>query len=216
MSESIILPTIGDVETTIQGKQNELSTGSNITIEGDEIFCDLTAGTNIDITDGVISTTGLQNELSTGANITIEGDEIFCDLTAGTNIDITNGVISTTGLQNELSTGANITIEGDEISCDLVGSTSIDITNGVISTTGLATTTQLDTKQDEITTDTDLILNSITSNDLIVNETFNVDDVLTYENTKYLTPSSLEDLILHLVVLVLIYNVITRITMLGK
>ena len=163
-----------------------------------------------------LSTTGLQNELSTGANITIEGDEIFCDLTAGTNIDITNGVISTTGLQNELSTGANITIEGDEISCDLVGSTSIDITNGVISTTGLATTTQLDTKQDEITTDTDLILNSITSNDLIVNETFNVDDVLTYENTKYLTPSSLEDLILHLVVLVLIYNVITRITMLGK
>jgi len=134
---SLILPTIGDVETTIQGKQNELTTGANITIEGDEISCDLTAGTNINITSGVISTTGLQNELTTGANITIDGNEISCDLTAGTNIDITDGVISTTGLQNELTTGANITIEGDEISCDLTAGTNINITSGVISTTGL-------------------------------------------------------------------------------
>jgi hypothetical protein len=124
---SLILPTIGDVETTIQGKQNKLTTGANITIDSNEISCDLTAGTNIDITSGVISTTGLQNELTTGANITIDGNEISCDLTAGTNIDITSGVISTTGL---------------------------------------ATTTQLGTKQDEITTDTDLTLNSITTSSL--------------------------------------------------
>jgi hypothetical protein len=94
MVNTITLPTIGDVETAIQGKQNELTTGANIIIEGDEIPCDLTAGTNIDITSGVISTTGLQNELTTGANITIEDDEISCDLTAGTNIRITDGVIS--------------------------------------------------------------------------------------------------------------------------
>ena len=73
------------------------------------------------------------------------------------------------GKQNELTTGANITITDDEISCDLTAGTNIDITDGVISTTGLATTTQLGTKQDEITTDTDLTLNSITTDDLIVN-----------------------------------------------
>ena len=105
MVDTITLPTIGDVETAIQGKQNELTAGANITIEGDEISCDLTAGTNIDITDGVISTTGLQNELTTGANITIEGDEISCDLTAGTNINITSGVISTTGLATTTQLG---------------------------------------------------------------------------------------------------------------
>jgi len=153
MVNTITLPTIGDVETAIQGKQNELTTGANIIIEGDEIPCDLTAGTNIDITSGVISTTGLQNELTTGANISIEGDEISCDLTAGTNIDITSGVISTTGLQNELTTGANITIEDDEISCDLTAGTNIRITDGVISSivgetdgTGVDDTTDLNVK----------------------------------------------------------------------
>ena len=54
------------------------------------------------------------------------------------------------------------------VSCDLVGSTNIDITGGVISTTGLATTTQLGTKQDTITPATDLSCNSLTTNQLIV------------------------------------------------
>jgi len=119
---SITLPTIGDVEDAIQGKQNEL-----------------TGGTNISIVDDVVS----------------------CDLTGSTYIDITDGVISATGLQNELTGGTNITISSDVVSCDLVGSTNIDITDGVISTTGLATTTQLGTKQDTITTDTDLSCNSL-------------------------------------------------------
>jgi len=184
---ALTLPIIGDVEDAIQGKQNELTTGANITIDGDEVSCDLTAGTNIDITSGVISTTGLQNELTTGTNITIDGDEISCDLTAGTNINITSGVISTTGLQNELTTGANITIEGDEISCDLTAGTNINITDGVISTTGLATTTELGTKQDDITTDTDLTLNSITTDDLIVNNNLNVDKTITYETNEFNT-----------------------------
>jgi len=97
LNTSSILLNGSSVSTLIGDKQNELTTGANITIEGDEISCDLTAGTNINITDGVISTTGLQNELTSGTNITIEGDEISCDLTAGTNIDTTNGVISSTG-----------------------------------------------------------------------------------------------------------------------
>jgi len=69
-----------------------------------------------------------------------------------TNIDITGGLISTTGLQNELTGGTNISIVGDVVSCDLTGSTNIDITGGVISTTGLATTTQLETNEENITT----------------------------------------------------------------
>jgi len=163
LNTNSILLNGSSVSTLISDKQDKLTNGANITIEGDEISCDLTAGTNINITSGVISTTGLQNELTTGANITIEGDEISCDLTAGTNIDITSGVISTTGLQNELTTGANITIEGDEISCDLTAGTNINITSGVISTTGLATTTELGTKQDEIDNTTDLNVKTLTT-----------------------------------------------------
>jgi uncharacterized Zn-binding protein involved in type VI secretion len=138
LNTSSILLNGSSFSTLIGDKQNELTTGANITIEGDEISCDLTAGTNINIsTDGVISTTGLQNELTAGANITIEGDEISCDLKAGTNINITGSIISTTGLQNELTAGANITIKGDEVSCDLTAGTNIDITGGILSTTGL-------------------------------------------------------------------------------
>ena len=61
------------------------------------VSCDLTGSTNIDITDGVISTNGLQEELSEGTNISITDNVVSCDLTGSTNIDITDGVISTTG-----------------------------------------------------------------------------------------------------------------------
>ena len=74
---ALTLPIIGDVEDAIQGKQNELTTGANITIDGDEVSCDLTAGTNI--------------------SIDVFTSEISCDLSAGTNINITDGVISSTG-----------------------------------------------------------------------------------------------------------------------
>jgi len=122
------------VEDTIQGKQDSLTAGTNISIVDDVVSCDLTGSTNIDITDGVISTTGLQEELSAGTNISIVDNEVSCDLTGSTNIDITSGVISTTGLQNELTGGTNISIVDDVVSCDLTGSTNIDITGGVIST----------------------------------------------------------------------------------
>jgi hypothetical protein len=41
-----------------------LTAGTNISIVNDIVSCDLTGSTNIDITDGVISTTGLQNEIT--------------------------------------------------------------------------------------------------------------------------------------------------------
>jgi len=52
------LPEIGDVEDTIQGKQNELTAGTNISITDNVVSCDLTGSANIDISDGVISTSG--------------------------------------------------------------------------------------------------------------------------------------------------------------
>ena len=82
MSGSLILPIIGDVEDAIQGKQNELSDGTNISIVDDEVSCDLVGSTNIDITDGVISATGLQNELTAGTNISIVDDVVSCDLSS--------------------------------------------------------------------------------------------------------------------------------------
>ena len=124
---NITLPDVGDVEDTIQGKQDSLTAGTNISIVDNEVSCDLSAGTNIDITDGVISTTGLQNELTAGTNISIVDDVVSCDLSGSTNIDITGGVISTTGLQNELTAGTNISIVNDIVSCDLSESTNIGI-----------------------------------------------------------------------------------------
>ena len=130
---TLTLPNIGNVEDTIQEKQDELS-----------------EGTNISTVDNVVS----------------------CDLVGSTYIDITDGVISATGLQEELSERTNISIVDNVVSCGLVGSTNIEITDGIISTTGLPTTTQLDTKQDEITTSTDLSCNSLNTNQSIVDDFF--------------------------------------------
>ena len=109
VSGSITLPTIGDVEDAIQGKQDSLTAGTNINIVDDVVSCDLVGSTNIDITDGVISASGLQNELTAGTNISIVGDVVSCDLTGSTNIDITGGVISTTGLQDAITSSTDLT-----------------------------------------------------------------------------------------------------------
>ena len=52
----------------------------------------------------------------------------------------------------------------------------------IAKTSGLQTA--LDNKQDEITTDAELTLNSITTTDLVVNESLNIDNVITYEKYK--------------------------------
>ena len=101
---ALTLPTIGNVKDAIQGKQNELTAGANITIEVDEISCDLTAGTNIDITNGVISTTGLAttDELDAKQD-TISNFEVNGNVnlnTSGTNFDtiVIRRPTNTTGL----------------------------------------------------------------------------------------------------------------------
>ena len=74
----------------------------------------LTAGTNIDITNGVISSTDTNTEYTAGTGIAIDGNNAISStitqytdadaqsaFTAGTNIDITNGVISSTDTNTE-------------------------------------------------------------------------------------------------------------------
>jgi len=155
----------------------------NTTLVGTNVLGNITQQGDFSITGdllvndvNVITEIGTkQNELSAGTNISIVENTISCNLVGSTNIDITEGIISTTGLQNELTGGTNISILNDIVSCDLTGSTNIDITDGVISATGLATTEALDDKQDEIDEDTDLTLNSITSNNLTINNNLSVD-----------------------------------------
>jgi hypothetical protein len=52
----------------------------------------------------------------------------------------------------------------------------------IANTVGLQTA--LDDKQDDITTDTDLTLNSITTDDLILNKNLNVDFIIAYDSKK--------------------------------
>ena len=79
-------------------------------------------------------------------------------------------ISSTDGLQSALDDKQDTIEDGDLI---------------IANTDGLQTA--LDDKQDEITSTTDLTLNSITSNDLIVNKTLNVDNVITYETNQFNT-----------------------------
>ena len=78
----------------------------------------LTAGTNIDITNGVISSTDTNTTYTAGTGISIDGNNSISStitqytdadaqaaLTAGTNIDITNGVISSTDTNTTYSVG---------------------------------------------------------------------------------------------------------------
>ena len=86
----------------------------------------LTAGTNIDITNGVISSTNTNTEYTAGTGISIDGNNSISStitqytdanaqaaFTAGTNIDITNGVISSTDTNTEYTAGTGISIDGN-------------------------------------------------------------------------------------------------------
>ena len=110
----------------------------------------LTAGANIDITNGVISSTDTNTEYSAGTGITIDGNNAISStitqytdadaqaaLTAGTNIDITNGVISSTDTNTEYTAGTGISIDINNTisstSTEYTAGEGIDINNGVIS-----------------------------------------------------------------------------------
>ena len=86
----------------------------------------LTAGTNIDITDGVISSTDTNTTYTAGTGIAIDGNNAISStitqytdanaqaaFTAGTNIDITDGVISSTDTNTTYSAGTGIAIDGN-------------------------------------------------------------------------------------------------------
>ena len=86
----------------------------------------LTAGTNIDITDGVISSTDTNTTYTAGTGIAIDGNNTISStitqytdanaqaaFTAGTNIDITDGVISSTDTNTTYTAGTGIAIDGN-------------------------------------------------------------------------------------------------------
>ena len=104
----------------------------------------LTAGTNIDITSGIISA-NVPAQLTAGTGITITSGAINAttQLTAGTNIDITSGVISA-NVPAQLTAGTNITITSGAINA--VVPTTFDagaITSGTLALSrgGTGTTT---------------------------------------------------------------------------
>lgn len=78
--------TITEMQTEIEGKQDALTAGQNITIENDVISASgeaYTAGQNIQIENGVISAT--DTTYTAGDNITIEGNVISAD-----DVDLSN------------------------------------------------------------------------------------------------------------------------------
>ena len=121
----------------------------------------LTAGANIDITNGIISSTDTNTEYTAGTGISIDGNNAISStitqytdanaqaaFTAGANIDITNGIISSTDTNTEYTAGTGISIDGNNaISSTITQYTdanaqaaftagaNIDITNGIISST---------------------------------------------------------------------------------
>ena len=86
----------------------------------------LTAGANIDITNGIISSTDTNTEYTAGTGISIDGNNAISStitqytdanaqaaFTAGANIDITNGIISSTDTNTEYTAGTGISIDGN-------------------------------------------------------------------------------------------------------
>ena len=94
----------------------------------------LTAGTNIDITSGVINA-NVPAQLTAGTGITITSGAINAttQLSAGTNITITSGVISAI-VPAQLTAGTGITITSGAINAttQLTAGTNITITSGAI------------------------------------------------------------------------------------
>lgn len=104
------------VDTLLDGKQDELTAGDNITIEDESgalvisaTDTTYTAGTNVSISSGnVISATDTTYTAGTGLNL--NGTEFSADTTVlATQTDLSSK-------QNTLTAGSNITISGDTIS----------------------------------------------------------------------------------------------------
>lgn len=117
--------TITEMQTEIEGKQDALTAGQNITIENNVISAsgeEYTAGQNIQIENGVISAT--DTTYSAGHNVSIDqNNEISVDLSnyydkgeVDTKIQTVETEVS--GKQDALTAGNNITIENNVISAN--------------------------------------------------------------------------------------------------
>ena len=117
----------------------------------------LTAGSNIQINNDVISAT--DTTYGAGTGLTLTGTTFAADTTVlATQQDLS-------GKQNALTAGSNITISGDTISATdttYSAGTGIDITGTTISadTSVLATQTDLANKQDTLTAGSNIQINS--------------------------------------------------------
>ena len=183
MVNTITLPTIGDVETAIQGKQDTIEDGdltiantSGLQTALDNKYDDTggSIGGNVSITGDLVVVTTIMDEIVTTNIITeigtkqdsIQDGDLTIAKTSGLQTALDNKYDDTGGTIN-----GNVDISGDLV----VGTTNI--------------ITELGTKQDEITTDTDLSYNSLTLKQLSVNEDFFNTIVIRRPNLNYGNPS---------------------------
>lgn len=136
-----------DITELEENKQDKLTAGNNITITDENVISSVdttyTAGTGIDIDEGVINCTVTDTTYTAGSNIQISAENVISatdtTYTAGNGIDITGNVISATGgaaawgnitgniedqtdlqtalndKQDVLTAGSNISIDSDNI-----------------------------------------------------------------------------------------------------
>jgi len=167
------------VEDAIQGKQNTITDGdltisktSGLQAALDNKYDD-TGGSitgNVTITGNlVVGTTNIIDEIGTKQNTITDGD-LTISKTSGLQAALDNKVDDTGS-----SITGNVTITGDL----LIGTTNI--------------INEIGTKQDEITTSTDLSCNSLNTNQLIVNDDLYFDTIvirrptgITYNGTDFL------------------------------
>jgi len=95
-------------------------------------------------------------------------------------------IAKTDGLQGALNAKQDNIISTTDLSCNTLNATTITGTSLVYGTTDVETviTSLQNNKQDNIISTTDLTSKSLTTNDLIINESLNIDNVITYEKYK--------------------------------
>ena len=144
-----------EIDNLENNKQNNLTAGTNITINGNEISStdtntEYTAGTNVSISAGnVISATDTNTEYTAGTNVSISAGNVISstdtntEYTAGTNVSISAGnVISSTDTNTTYSAQSNggLAVNGsNQFSLDFTNTNSkitipqrLEITNDTV------------------------------------------------------------------------------------
>jgi hypothetical protein len=127
-ADNILVSSLNFTPTSIGGTSNVTNDQVVVRWNGSTNQVAVTAGANMDITAGVISTTAEPNVVTEW-----NGSTTPVQVTAGTDIDIANGVISYTG-----SPGGGVVTSwnGSTNPVSVTAGAGIDITNGVITNTG--------------------------------------------------------------------------------